>query len=341
MISPIDFLCRGCQERTLSDTLDANQLCISCCDDDACFDHSTNTFVPLEELDENPQEYECGLCTIVDVTVSKPGALCVDCREHTDNPETKDMLDTEYASVQEALEALEMGRKKKKKKGGTVGTSGGSWFNGTYTPHKLGFTAKKLCDHEGDTPVFAIGEMNFFGADSKGAGKGAWGKDAIIDCAGVAPKPASQFIDSNQRKYRQLNSKPTRDYIRLHWQDYGTPPVGRDFWIRLLGLLPKEGNILVCCMGSHGRTGTAMACLMVASNLWTASEAIDYVRRNHCEEAIETAAQETYIESIQTREQALKDIEHLAANHEKYLSKRRDDKSDHYSTDNFDKAFSE
>ncbi len=331
MSTTAQYLCRGCQERMDLTALDSEQLCIGCCQKDDCFDH----FVPVGEPGSAP-EHECGLCNIVDATVAYPGALCVDCREHTETTET---LGTEYTSVQQALEAIDMGKKKKKKNKnkGTSGGSGGHWWNGG---QQIGFTKHIVCDHEGDTPVFAIGEMSFFGADSKGAGKGAWGKDAIIDCAGVAPKGGSSFVESNVRKYRNLNTKPQRDHIRLHWQDYGTPPVGRDFWTRLLALLPKKGQILVCCMGSHGRTGTAMACLMVASNLWTASEAIDYVRRNHCKEAVETNAQETYIESIQTREQALKDLEYLKTNHTKFISKRLADKYDHYHADRFDQAFS-
>jgi protein-tyrosine phosphatase len=312
--------------------LDSQQMCIACCEDDACFDHC----VPIEVLDrEEPgcvPEFECGLCNIVDATVSEPGALCVDCREHTEPSES---LSTEYESVQQALEALEMGKKKKKNKSGSGSSGGGNWY-----ASGIGFTKKVVCTHDGDTPVFAIGDKTFYGADSSGAGRGAWGKEAIIDCAGVAPRGESNFVESNLRKYRNLNTKPKREYIRLHWQDYGTPPVGRAFWGRLLNLLPA-GQILICCMGSHGRTGTAMGALMVVSGLWTASEAIDYIRRNHCKEAVETQAQELYLEGLQDREQATKDITYLQEYHSTYLTKRLNDKADHYHADNFDKNFSE
>src|SRR3990167_437555 len=60
--------------------------------------------------------------------------------------------------------------------------------------------------------------------------------------------------------------------------------------------LIKEGKkVDIGCMGGHGRTGTFMALLAVELLEMTALDAINLVRKNHCQEAIETYAQRAFI----------------------------------------------
>ena len=49
------------------------------------------------------------------------------------------------------------------------------------------------------------------------------------------------------------------------------------------------------CFGGHGRTGTFVACMMVACG-WKGKDAIKEVRNNYCKSAIESASQEKLIE---------------------------------------------
>ena len=51
---------------------------------------------------------------------------------------------------------------------------------------------------------------------------------------------------------------------------------------------------MACCVGGHGRTGTTLACLMVAGGL-TADEAIHRVRTTYGKKAAETSVQEKYV----------------------------------------------
>lgn len=48
------------------------------------------------------------------------------------------------------------------------------------------------------------------------------------------------------------------------------------------------------CIGGHGRTGTALACMGVLSGQ-SGQEAIDYVKENYCNHAIETKTQEWFV----------------------------------------------
>ncbi len=50
----------------------------------------------------------------------------------------------------------------------------------------------------------------------------------------------------------------------------------------------------VGCLGGHGRTGTALACLAVLTGT-PANEAVAWVRANYCAHAVETEAQEALV----------------------------------------------
>jgi protein-tyrosine phosphatase len=60
------------------------------------------------------------------------------------------------------------------------------------------------------------------------------------------------------------------------------------------------GRTVCCCVGGHGRTGTALAALMLATDPQiTAKESINNVRKLHCENAIESDVQEKYLAQLE------------------------------------------
>ena len=86
--------------------------------------------------------------------------------------------------------------------------------------------------------------------------------------------------------------------ILLDWPDMEAVNLPREFWDDLVAhLAHARAQMLIFCVGGHGRTGAAIACLMVACG-WQSGEAITWVRRNYCPCAIETTEQERYIRSI-------------------------------------------
>jgi hypothetical protein len=121
--------------------------------------------------------------------------------------------------------------------------------------------------------------------------------DLIIDCAGFYKR--KPFVKGKMPSRRWAPLRPLDrgpEVLQLDWPDMTAPThVGIRFWTQLLQLLPK--HTAVCCMGGHGRTGTALAALLIADGV-SPVEAISRVRSQHCPKAIETASQEAYLKGL-------------------------------------------
>lgn len=257
----------------------------------------------------------CYLCGMEDPEENSP--LCGDCKDHMPaDTQLEDWLDPTVVAA-----FLKEDTKPTVISGGTGGTTNTKTNNSKTTKastggydawngYSSGGTYRKPCPHPGTQPIFSIGKRDFCAANSGGITTGEKYADAVIDCAGVATRTKGLFVDGTD-KYKALNDLGERDLIRLHWTDMGVPPVGRAFWRKLLRMLP-EGRIVACCIGGHGRTGTCLASLLVANDRMCADQAIDFIRENHCDRAIETLGQESYIRSLQTDRQAELNDEYLA-----------------------------
>ncbi len=86
------------------------------------------------------------------------------------------------------------------------------------------------------------------------------------------------------------------------WDDYGLPKKYDlaafaiiDAWNKAKAGLWVE----VGCIGGHGRTGTALACMGVLSGM-TSKDAVEHVKATYCANAIETAEQKWYVEWFET-----------------------------------------
>lgn len=84
----------------------------------------------------------------------------------------------------------------------------------------------------------------------------------------------------------------------ITWDDFGLPSA-YDMAFEAIeyayGLCEQGVVVEVGCHGGHGRTGTILACMGVLAGL-DHKDAIAYVRRTFCDEAIETAEQEWFVE---------------------------------------------
>ena len=90
--------------------------------------------------------------------------------------------------------------------------------------------------------------------------------------------------------------------LLLDWPDMGVVALPWQFWRDLVAHLSRaKTQMLVFCVGGHGRTGTAIACIMVACG-WTSEDAIAWVRAYYCSQAIETRQQENYIRTIERKD---------------------------------------
>jgi len=89
------------------------------------------------------------------------------------------------------------------------------------------------------------------------------------------------------------------DSILIETEDYSAPRVALPFWSGLLLDIREQGyrEVIFTCLGGHGRTGTGMASLLIASGI-DAEKSIEIVRNAYCNLAIETKIQEDYLKSL-------------------------------------------
>ena len=90
---------------------------------------------------------------------------------------------------------------------------------------------------------------------------------------------------------------PPWPHEHLDWPDFGVPDDLDAFRRALTDLLDrarKGERVEVGCLGGHGRTGTALACLAVLTGT-PANDAVAWVRANYCYKAVETDSQEQLV----------------------------------------------
>jgi hypothetical protein len=89
---------------------------------------------------------------------------------------------------------------------------------------------------------------------------------------------------------------PPWDHAHLRWVDFGVPDAG-ELRVALEDVLRRARrgqHVEVGCLGGHGRTGTALACLAVLTGT-PPGEAVGWVRARYCEKAVETDEQRAFV----------------------------------------------
>ncbi len=83
----------------------------------------------------------------------------------------------------------------------------------------------------------------------------------------------------------------------------GHPPAGDAEMDAILDAITEgrnEANVAVACMGGVGRTGTVVACALIAAG-WDADRAIARVREVRHPQAVETSEQERFVRGHRSR----------------------------------------
>lgn len=167
-------------------------------------------------------------------------------------------------------------------------------------------TTFSKCHHPGTTPLFTHEGRTLYAVNSTGV----WATppaDLIIDLAGIA-----DAYGRSQRTFLALEDstwagapalaaleappRPRSPILRLDWVDYDAPPdrIGVAWWRALWASLP-QGRIVIGCIGSHGRTGTCLSALRIVLLGESVPNAVHWVRRHHCVNAVESEKQLTYL----------------------------------------------
>ncbi|MCK5021176.1 MAG: hypothetical protein KAS32_29470 [Candidatus Peribacteraceae bacterium] len=163
------------------------------------------------------------------------------------------------------------------------------------------FTQKVEC-HNGSLHLFTWKGINFWGGGSS-RNMSLEGMDLVIDCADVAePMITLHGVDTKIFPFSNASAR-----IVLNWPDMGVPDLVKADWTTILKGIEKmkkakkdgEFNVLACCVGGHGRTGTALSILAALTVLKGKKQCpVTYVRDNYCKEVVETESQKEYIEEI-------------------------------------------
>lgn len=176
------------------------------------------------------------------------------------------------------------------------------------------YVSKKSCPtHDGTQIVFRRGNDKFMKEVAGAQGAHVLVEPElklVIDLAGMFHPPEPDTLKftpgtndcAYQDKMDQLSSHLYQPAVLdIKWQDMGVPPLDFPFWKDLWSILPN-GRTVVCCFGGHGRTGTALACLLMAADKSiTAEKATAVIHTKHCENAIESSSQEKYLKKIQAQ----------------------------------------
>ena len=162
------------------------------------------------------------------------------------------------------------------------------------------YQQNRRCTHPA-ARVFKVNQVQFWAASTQDLALMDYCiPDAVIlNCSGSAVN-SDYRVKQIPARFKELNKYAMEwpPEIVLDWADFGPAPVTVEFWKGFLTLMRKEKihDVLVCCTGSHGRTGTALAAFLLAGGQCKdAFIAIEKVRQRHCIEAVESSRQVAYL----------------------------------------------
>lgn len=150
----------------------------------------------------------------------------------------------------------------------------------------------KTCNHS-PTFIYSDGSVNYYAADEEGAEE--FSGNLIIN---LTTKPSTKAVATTY-KIPQLSKHMLSlpEEIVLGWIDFSTPPVKSSFWKALHKYCKDKSYKDVCfrCGYGHGRTGTALASMLIANKQMDAESAIHMLRDQYCKQAVESQRQIIYL----------------------------------------------
>lgn len=161
------------------------------------------------------------------------------------------------------------------------GSYGGSPYAGTYGGGTTTYTEK--CRHYG----LKVTLPELFDGDNP----------VVVRCSSQFDRKPGVDDYPDYGVYFATSWSPQTWNCYCPWTDYGNPKYPEmaakilvDVWKRA-----RNGqDVEIGCIGGHGRTGTALACIAVLQGL-SPEDAIKWVRKEYCDHAIESDKQEWWV----------------------------------------------
>lgn len=164
-------------------------------------------------------------------------------------------------------------------------------------PAGYSYVTVKSCTH---TPQHVINgkEYNIYAGREWDVKNDANNYDIILNLTGYQLNKHHIIPMSDLNKWSKKTHHKYKE-ICLDWPDMGIVDLPKEFWLDLIKYFKKNNSkVLMFCMGGHGRTGTAMATLMVLGLEYSPEKAVTWIRENYCNKAIETWNQLNYVYSM-------------------------------------------
>ena len=169
------------------------------------------------------------------------------------------------------------------------------------------FAAHEWCHHFPVNPVYVNDKLKLYIADDIGVRKDGPKFDIVIDCGDVVKFSNKDFFQegifsgdsdfaSKFTKF-QIGQPSLPRVLKINWWDRCEPELSPEFWPALAPDL--GGRVVINCQGGHGRSGTAIVCLLMCYiPSYTPLDAFIHLRAVHCPRAIESTAQHKYINEV-------------------------------------------
>jgi protein-tyrosine phosphatase len=181
-------------------------------------------------------------------------------------------------------------------KGYTGATSGSTGSSGTTGSSGPVTTYKEKCRHV-ETDVFVADGVTYHGGSESKISE-VWPKGwLVVNLTGFKRKDSDKaLLTGDETLVKALSEFMERDqaiYLNVDWKDYGAPPTVFGFFRRLHEAAIKHNlmDVVFYCLGGHGRTGTALASMLIEVGGYSAKQAYDAVKLHYCKEAIESNSQ--------------------------------------------------
>lgn len=154
----------------------------------------------------------------------------------------------------------------------------------------------KMCSHK-PKKIFRLDCINYYAADLDGVKH--FNGDLVINISGHIVVHSVEKI-AKLSKFVLQHAKANYEEITISWPDFSLPRVKAGFWKALHQHVIAKGCTSVCihCFGGHGRTGTALAAMLIENLEVEALGALQFVREKHCFQAVETAEQVEYLKDL-------------------------------------------
>ena len=162
----------------------------------------------------------------------------------------------------------------------------------------------ELCRHD-PTLICQIDGVRFYGASRirlNAKTLATVNADLLINLTGYSIYNGGSTIKAPDRWQPLLDYfQPNRvEEIVIDWPDMGVIDAGPFFWTKFFRLIKDNGkrNVVVFCIGGHGRTGTFIGSMMTVMNGIHGGKAIRAIRDGYCKKAVESRKQEDYVRSM-------------------------------------------